>query len=100
MLYMIECNSKKELPKMAKAHQIQEWVKVCEDDLLHKKCRMIRCYEPATEIPKKLLILLDTTDSDGLDLLMSDFGNDWTMDVFPLNVLHEILKEDHAIVAG
>jgi len=100
MLYMIECNSKKELPKMAKARQIKEWVKVCEDDLLHKKCRMIRCYEPATEIPKKLLILLDTTDSDGLDLLMSDFGNDWTMDVFPLNVLHEILKEDHAIVAG
>ena len=100
MLYMIECNSKKELPKMAKAEQIQEWVKVCKDDLLHKKCKMIRCYEPATEAPKKLLILLDITDSDALDLLMRDFGNDWVMDAYPVNILHEILEEEHAIVAG
>jgi hypothetical protein len=35
-----------------------------------------------------------------MDLLMRDFGNDWVMDAFPLNTLHEILKEDHAIVAG
>ena len=100
MLHMIECTSKKELPKMAKADQIQEWTKVCKDDLLHKKCKMIGCYEPATESPKKLMILLDITDSDAIDLLMSDFGGGWVMDVYPVNVLHEILEEDHFVIAG
>jgi len=52
---------------MAKAEQIQEWVKVCKDDLLHKKCKMIRCYEPASEA-RKAADLLDIADSDALDL--------------------------------
>lgn len=100
MLYMIECNSKKNLPKMAKPEQIQEWVRVCKDELLHRKCRMIRCYEPAVEDPKKLLILLDCTDTGALDLLKRDFGKDWDIDVYPVKVLNEILQEDHAVVAG
>ncbi len=100
MLHMVECTSKRELPKMAKADQIQEWIKVCKDDLLHKKCRMIGCYEPATESPKKLMIMLDITDSEAIDLLMRDFGGGWVMDVYPLNVLHEIPEEDHFVIPG
>ncbi len=100
MLHMVECNSKKELPKMAKPDQIREWIRVCKDDRLHKKCKMIGCYEPATEAPKKLMMLLDITESDAIDLLLRDFGGGWVMHVYPVHVLHEILEEDHSIIAG
>jgi hypothetical protein len=100
MLYMFECHTKKKIPRMAKAGQIQEWVKVCKDELLHKKCRMIRCYEPITDSPGKLLLILETDDAASLDLIHRDFGNEWNIEVYPVAHLHEILEEDHSVVAG
>jgi len=100
MLYMAECKSQRELPKGARADQIKEWVKVCKDEILHKKCKIIRCYEPATESPKKLLMLLEISDSDALSLLQGDFGKDWVLDVYPVKVLNEIMEEDHSVIAG
>lgn len=100
MLYMFECHTKKEIPRMAKAGQIQEWVKVCKDELLHKKCRMIRCYEPITDSPEKLLLMLETDDPGALNLIHRDFGKEWKIDVYPVNLLQEVLEEDHSVVAG
>jgi hypothetical protein len=100
MLYLFECNAKKEIPRMAKADQIKEWIAVCRDELLHKKCKMIRCYEPITDSPHKLLIMLETDDPEALKLIPRDFGEDWNIDTHPLHMMQEILDEDHSVVGG
>lgn len=100
MLYMFECNTQKEIPKPAQSEKIQEWVKICKDELLHKKCRMVRCYEPMTESPHKLFLLLETDDANALNLVLRDFGDDWAIEIYPVSMLQEVLEPDHSIVAG
>jgi hypothetical protein len=100
MLYMFECHTRKTIPRMAKAEQIQEWVTVCKDELLHKRCSMIRCYEPMTDSPGKLLLMLETDDAASLDLIQRDFGKEWDIEVYPVAHLREFLEEDHSVVAG
>jgi hypothetical protein len=85
---------------MANAEDISEWVKVSRDELLHKKCKMIRCYETLTGTPQKLIIMMETDEPDALDLLSRDFGSDWSIETYPLHEMYEVLEEDHSIVAG
>lgn len=85
---------------MAKAEDISEWVKVSRDALLHKKCKMIRCYETMAGKPQKLIIMMETDEPDALNLLSRDFGSDWNIETYPLHEMYEVLEEDHSIVAG
>jgi hypothetical protein len=100
MKYLSICNAKKTIPAMAKAEEIAEWVKVSKDELLHKKCKMIRCFETLTGKPQKLIIMMETNEPDALNLLSRDFGNDWNIETYPVHEIHELLEEDHSIVAG
>lgn len=85
---------------MAKDTDIAEWVKVSRDELLHKKCKIIKCYETLTGTPQKLFILIDTNETDVLSMLSRDFGSDWSLEVYPLHELHEVLEQDRSIIAG
>jgi hypothetical protein len=100
MKYVSICNAIKSIPTMAKAEDIAEWVKVSKDELLHKKCKMIRCFETLAGKPQKLIIMIETNEPDALNLLSRDFGNDWSIETYPVHEIHEILEEDHSIVAG
>lgn len=97
---MFECNTQKEIPKPAQYEKIQEWINICKDELLQKKCGMVRCYEPMTESPHKLFLLLDSDDANAPDLVLRDFGDEWNIEVYPVNMLQEVLEQDHSIVAG
>jgi len=85
---------------MAKTADIEEWMKVCQDELLHKKCRMIKCYETVGDSPPELLLMFDTNDPDALNLLSGDFGDDWNLKTYPLHEIPELLEEDHSIIGG
>lgn len=85
---------------MAKDEEIAEWVKVSRDEALHRKCRMIQCYETLAGAQQKLIIILDTNEPDAMSMLSRDFGNDWSLEIYPLHELHEVLEQDHSIVAG
>lgn len=100
MKYVSICNAKKRIPPMANSEDISEWVNVSKDELLHKKCRMIKCYETLAGTPQKLIIMLDTDDPEAVNMLSRDFGNDWIIETYPLHEMYEILEEDHSIVAG
>ena len=100
MLYVSICKAKKNLPKMAKTADIEEWVRVCKDELLHKKIRMIKCYETIGDSPQELLLMFDTTDPDALKMLSRDFGDDWNLKTYPLHEIPELLEEDHSIIGG
>lgn len=99
MLYVSMCNTKKNIPDMAKTRDVEEWVRVCKDELLHKKCKSIKCYE-TMDIPHKLMIIIDTKDAEVLNLLSRDFGDEWNLETFALHEIPELLEEDHSIVAG
>ena len=62
---------------MANSTDIEEWLKVCKDELLHKKCKMIKCYETVGDSPQELLLMFSTYEPDALKLLSRDFGEDW-----------------------
>lgn len=100
MKYLSICYAKKNIPTMAKADDIEEWVKVSRDDILNKKCKLIKCYETLGDFPQKLIIMIDTDDSDVLNMLSRDFGKDWNLEIYPLHELHQVSEEDHSIVAG
>lgn len=100
MKYVSICNAKKKIPKKAKAEDVSEWVKVSRDALLHKKCKMIRCYETLAGTPQKLIIMMETDEPDALKLLCHDFGSDWNIETYPLHEMYEVLEQDHSIVAG
>ena len=100
MMYLSICNTKKKIPHMAKIEDLEEWENVSKDDLLHKKCRMIKCYEPMDSCHQKLIIMIDTNEPDAINLLANDLGNDWILETYPLHDIHELLEEDHSIVAG
>lgn len=85
---------------MAKDTDIAEWVKVSRDEPLHEKCKIIKCYETLTGTPQKLFILIDTNETDVLSMLSRDFGSDWSLEVYPLHELHEVLEQDRSIIAG
>lgn len=85
---------------MAKSGDISEWVKVSKDELLHKKCRMIRCYETLAGSPQKLIIMFDTDDPAAVNMISQDFGGDWSIETYPLHEMYEVSEEDHSIVAG
>jgi hypothetical protein len=94
------CNTKKSIPSMAKAEDIAEWVNVSKDELLHEKCKMIKCYETLPGTPQKLIIMIDTEDPGALNILSRDFGKDWSLETYPVHEIHEVLEENHSIVAG
>jgi len=99
MKYVAICKSKKR-PSTERPADRAEWVAVSRDELLHKKCKMIRCFETLTGKPQKLILMIDTNESDALSLLSRDLGNSWNIETYPVHELHEILEEDHSIVAG
>jgi hypothetical protein len=100
MLYVSICKAKKDFPKMAKTTDIKEWVKVCKDQPLHKKCKMIKCFETVGDSPHELLLMFDTNEPDALNLLSDDFGEDWDLKTYPLHEIPEWLEEDHSIIGG
>jgi len=85
---------------MAKDDEIAEWVRISKDEPLHKKCKMIKCYETAGNSSHGLIIMVDTNEPDALSMLSRDFGNDWSLEIYPLHELHEVLEQDHSIIAG
>ncbi len=100
MFYVSICKAKKDLPKMANSTDIEEWFKVCKDELLHKKCKVIKCYETVGDSPQELLLMFSTYDKDALKLLSRDFGDDWDLKTYPLHEIPDFMEEDHSIVAG
>jgi len=100
MRYVSICSLKSGLPLSTKAKDIKEWIKVSKDEPLHKKCRMIKCYEIMNDPPKKLLLMIDTDEPNALNLLAGDFGVDWNIETYPLHELEESMEEDHSIIAG
>jgi len=85
---------------MMKAEDMEEWITLCRDEPLHKKCKMIRCYETLGGTPQKMIVMIDTSDPDALDMLSRDFGKDWSIETYPLHEMQEVGEEDHSIVAG
>jgi len=100
MLYFSICKTKKDLPKMANSTDIKEWLNVCRDELLHKKCTMIKCYETADDSPHELLLIFSTYDPDALQLLSHDFGDDWDVKTYPLHAIPDYMEEDHSVIGG
>lgn len=100
MFYVSIYKAKKNLPKMANSTDIEEWFKVCKDELLHKKCKMIKCYEPIGNSPKELLLMFSTYDEDVPELLSRDFGDDWDVKTYPLHEIPDFTEEDHSVVGG
>ena len=100
MFYDSIYNAKKNLPKMANSTDIKEWYKVCTDELLHKKCKMIKCYETVSDFPKELVLMFSTYDEDVLKLLARDFGDDWDVKTYPLHEIPDFTEEDHAVIGG
>lgn len=100
MKYVSICTAKKSIPIMAKAEDISEWVNVSRDELLHKKCNKIRCYRTLAGSTQKLLIMVETNQTDALDMLSRDFGDEWQIETYPLREIYEVLEEDYTIVAG
>jgi hypothetical protein len=100
MKYLSICSLKSGSPLSTKAEDIKEWIRVSKDEPLHKKCRMIKCYEIMNDPPKKLLLMIDTDEPNAMDLLAGDFGGDWNLEIYPLHELEELMDEDHSIIAG
>ena len=100
MLYVSICKAKKNLPKMANSTDIKEWLKICKDELLHKKCKMIKCYETVDDSPQELLLMFSTYEPDALKLLSRDFGDDWDLKTYPLHEIPDFMEEDHWVIGG
>lgn len=100
MLYMAVCESKKIIPEGAKPEDIAGWKRICTDDQINRKCRMIRCFRPVSERSNKLILMFETDDSEVINLISRDFGSEWNVTSYPLRQINEIPKEDRSIVPG
>jgi len=100
MLYMTVCESKKAIPESAKPEDIVEWKRICTDDQINRRCKMIKCFKPMSEGQNRLILMFETDDSEVINLISRDFGNEWRVTSFPLRRINEIPSEDHSIVPG
>lgn len=100
MKYLSICNTKRNTSKKAKVKDIAEWDRISKNEKLHKKCKMIKCFETGTVSPQKLIFLIDTDEPDALNMLARDLGKDWNLETYSIHEMHEVTEEDHSVIAG
>ena len=100
MQYISFCNPTGKAPKRVRAEDLPEWIKVSKDQLLHRKCKEIKCYEMKAGASQKLIIMIDTDEPDALKLLSRDLGNNWNLKTHPLHYVEEAMEEDHSVIGG
>ncbi|MBI5741171.1 MAG: hypothetical protein HZA16_10680 [Nitrospirae bacterium] len=100
MLYVSVCTLKEGIQRPVSFGKSEEWKRISRDDALHGRYKRIKCYETLSDSPLKIMLLIDSDETDVLKALSDDLGDKWDMTTYPLHELHEIIEEDHAVIAG
>jgi len=100
MLYVSVCTLKKDIQMPVSFGNSEEWKRISHDDALHGRYKRIKCYETLVDSPFKVMLLIDSDETDALKALSDNLGDKWDITTYPLHELREIAEEDHAVIAG
>ena len=80
----------------------EEWLNQGKDQVLAKSCHSIQRYEVLGKTPLKVFFIIETDDSNALNILSRYFGNAWNSISYPITKreIYEALEEDHSIIGG
>ncbi len=102
MLYVAIFDAKENISMKEINSEREDWYKKGKDKTFRKMCKRIDRYEVVGKSPLKIIFIIETDDSQAINILSHHFGDKWISVTYPVlqREIYEAMEEDKSIIGG